>query len=198
MPYGRRRFSRSDERAYARSNAVTAIRVPPSPLVRTRVAAVADSLATEDRRRVESASQQLLDLFCQLLRVPPLRVEVCGKRPTNHYGELHGLYTPANGKAARDRVQVWMRTARRLQVVAFKTFLRTLLHELCHHLDYEYLKLDRSFHTEGFYRRESSLVYVALPRTIDASLRPAPATRESATARFFGLGRSARSQEPRS
>jgi len=115
MPYGRRKFSRSDERAYTRSNAVTAIRVPPSPLVGVRVAALADALATEDRRRIESASQQLLDLFCQLLRVPPLRVEVCGKRPTNHYGELHGLYTPANGKATRDRVQVWMRTARRLQ-----------------------------------------------------------------------------------
>ncbi|MBI3770517.1 MAG: hypothetical protein HY271_18760 [Deltaproteobacteria bacterium] len=171
MPYSRRRFSRSDERAYARSNAITAIRVLPSAVLRTRVAAVAAALATEDRRRVELASQQVLDEFCQLLRVAPLRVEVCGKRPTNHYGELHGLYTPANGTATRDRVQVWMRTARRLQVVAFKTFLRTLLHELCHHLDYEYLKLECSFHTEGFYRRESSLVYTALPRTTERRVR---------------------------
>ncbi len=177
MPASRRKFSRSDERAYARSNAIRAIRVPPSAPVRTRVAAVAAALATEDRRRIELASQQLLDLFCQLLRVPPLRVEVCGRRPTSHYGELHGLYTPANGKAARDRVQVWMRTARRLQVVAFKTFLRTLLHELCHHLDYEYLKLERSFHTEGFYRRESSLVYTAVPRTPEEPVRQSPATR---------------------
>jgi len=164
MPQSRRKFSRSDERAYARSNAITAIRVPPSAVVRARAVVLAAALATSERRRIELASQQLLDGFCALLRVPPLRVEVCGARPTNRYGELHGLYTPANGKAARDRVQVWMRTARRLQVVAFKTFLRTLLHELCHHLDYEYLKLERSFHTEGFYRRESSLVYAALPR----------------------------------
>lgn len=184
MPVSRRKFSRSDERAYTRSNAVSAIRVPPSALLRSRVAAVAAALETEDRTRVELASQQLLDLFCQLLRVPPLRVEVCGKRPTNHYGELHGLYTPANGKVARDRVQVWMRTARRLQVVAFKTFLRTMLHELCHHLDYEYLKLERSFHTEGFYRRESSLVYTALPRT------PAPPAAPSAAARLVRFARS--------
>ncbi len=40
---------------------------------------------------------------------------------------------------------------------AFRTFLRTLLHEICHHLDYELLKLDDSFHTEGFFKRESSL-----------------------------------------
>ena len=66
-----------------------------------------------------------------------------------------------------------MRTAQRLQVVAFKTFLRTLLHELCHHLDYEHLKLARSFHTEGFYKRESSLVYAVLPATATSPARDA-------------------------
>jgi hypothetical protein len=185
MPYSRRKFSRSDERVYARSNAVSAIRVPSSTLLRTRVAAVAEALATEDRHRVELASQELLDEFCRLLRVPALRVEVCGKRPINHYGELHGLYTPANGAAARDRVQVWMRTARRLQVVAFKTFLRTLLHELCHHLDYEHLKLARSFHSEGFYRRESSLVYAVLPRATESRARPPLVERALRFARSF-------------
>jgi hypothetical protein len=52
-----------------------------------------------------------------------------------------------------------MRTVARKQVVAFKTFLRTILHELCHHLDYELYKLPETFHTEGFYKRESSLYY---------------------------------------
>jgi hypothetical protein len=183
MPQNRRKFSPADERAYARSNAVSAIRVPPNAVLRARARAVADALATEDRRVIEAASQHLIDGFCVLLRVPPLRVEVCGKRPTNHYGELHGLYTPANGRAARDRVQVWMRTARRLQVVAFKTFLRTLLHELCHHLDYEHLKLSRSFHTEGFYKRESSLVYSVLPRVPGGSLRTAAPPGERAAPR---------------
>ena len=174
MPQSRRKFSRADERAYARSNAVSAIRVPPHPAFQQRALALAEALKSGERLRVEAASQRLLDAFCQVLRVSPLRVEVCGKRPTNHYGELHGLYTPANGAPTRDRVQVWMRTARRLQVVAFKTFLRTLVHELCHHLDYEHLKLTRSFHTEGFYRRESSLVYVALPRVEPARALLAP------------------------
>jgi len=50
-----------------------------------------------------------------------------------------------------------MRTAQHRRVVAFRTFLRTLLHELCHHLDYELLKLEDSFHTEGFFKRESGL-----------------------------------------
>jgi hypothetical protein len=164
MPPGRRRFSRADERAYERSNAISAIRVPPSAALTAAALAVADALATADHRHVQAASQRLVDLFCRLLEVPPLRVEVCGARPRNRYGELHGLYTPASARQNADQVQVWMRTARRLQVVAFKTFLRTLLHELCHHLDYEHLKLERSFHTEGFYRRENSLFYAAMPR----------------------------------
>ena len=35
--------------------------------------------------------------------------------------------------------------------------IRTLVHELCHHLDYELFALEETFHTEGFYKRESSL-----------------------------------------
>jgi hypothetical protein len=56
-----------------------------------------------------------------------------------------------------------MRTAQRHQVVKFRTFLRTVLHELCHHLDYEMLGLTDSFHTDGFYKRESSLLRQLLP-----------------------------------
>ncbi len=55
-----------------------------------------------------------------------------------------------------------MRTAARRDVVAFKTFLRTLVHELCHHLDYELYKLPETFHTEGFYKRESTLANALL------------------------------------
>jgi hypothetical protein len=52
---------------------------------------------------------------------------------------------------------VWMRTAAKQQVVAFKSFLRTVVHELAHHLDYELFALEETYHTEGFYKRESSL-----------------------------------------
>ena len=56
-----------------------------------------------------------------------------------------------------------MRTAQRRQVVRFRTFFRTLLHELCHHLDYELFRWPDSFHTEGFYQRETSLLKQLLP-----------------------------------
>jgi hypothetical protein len=77
--------------------------------------------------------------------------------------ELHGLYVPEPEGGAAPVIRVWMRTARQGRVVAFRTFLRTLLHEVCHHLDYELLGLDESFHTEGFFRRESSLFRQLVP-----------------------------------
>jgi len=116
-----------------------------------------NGLEAEDRAKVQAAAQALTDRIMGGLRVPPVRVEVLAARPSRDWGELHGLYTPG-GRSARPRLTVWMRTAQRRQVVAPRTFFRTLIHELCHHLDYELLKLPDSFHTEGFYRRESSLV----------------------------------------
>jgi hypothetical protein len=98
-------------------------------------------------------------------------VRVLAKRPADGYGELHGLYEPGE-KGALARITVWMRTAQRLQVVAFRTFLRTLIHELCHHLDYELFSLEETFHTEGFYKRESSLVNVLLAQPRDVGSAP--------------------------
>jgi len=80
------------------------------------------------------------------------------RRPANAGGELQGLYEPDEVTGGSARITVWMRTAQREQVVKFRTFLRTLLHEVCHHLDYELYKLAETFHTEGFYARESALV----------------------------------------
>ena len=44
------------------------------------------------------------------------------------------------------------------EVVKFRTFLRTVLHEMCHHFDYELFMLAETFHTQGFYARESALL----------------------------------------
>ena len=51
-----------------------------------------------------------------------------------------------------------MRTRALEKVVKPKTFLRTVVHELLHHLDVTIFALEDSFHTEGFFRRESSVV----------------------------------------
>jgi len=113
-------------------------------------------LESEQLGEVRLICQQIANEIILQIKAPPVNVEVLSVRPSDDWGELHGLYLPEDGGETA-RIQVWMRTAKHKRVVAFKSFLRTLLHELCHHLDYEHFGFPETFHTEGFYSRESSL-----------------------------------------
>ena len=157
MPNFRQRLTRTQRRTYDRSNAISVIRLRASPRLRAAVAALPRLLAAADRPRVQAAAQAIADEITGALGVGRLRVTVNGTRPSNARGELHGLYTAGSGRPTT--ITLWMITAKRGRVVAFKTFLRTLLHEICHHLDYSYLNLPDSLHTDGFYQRESSLFH---------------------------------------
>ena len=155
------RLSPSRQRVYRQSDAIQSLAPPPGVASGVRVARIRASLARADRAGVEKACQELIDTLDAGYRVPKVRVRVLAQRPADDAGELHGLYEPDDAGAPA-RITVWMRTAARKDVVAFKTFLRTLTHELCHHLDYELYKLPETFHTEGFYKRESTLVAALL------------------------------------
>jgi hypothetical protein len=141
---------------YRQSDAVASIALPAPEGVRVRIATLATALESENRALVEATCQELSNRVLDQLGVSRTRVAVLAVRPSRRWGELHGLYDPTRGKA-EVTISLWMRTARQQRVVALRTFLRTLLHEICHHLDYEYLMLADSFHTQGFYQRESSL-----------------------------------------
>lgn len=142
---------------YNRSTEISSIRILPTPQLQEAARTLEIALAADDHSQVSTVSQTIVNLICWRLNVRTIHVHVHGIRPSNQRGELHGLYTQYNGGSRNDSIQVWMRTAKRGQVVAFRTFLRTLLHEVCHHLDYTYLHLRESYHTEGFFQRESSL-----------------------------------------
>lgn len=155
------RLTRAQQRIYRASDAIEAVPVPDVEPLRALMPGLAAALQAEDRAATERACAHLAGGLCQRLKVPPVAVSVLAARPHDNWGELHGLYEPLDGR--RSRITVWMRTARRRQVVAFKSFLRTVLHELGHHLDYELFRLPESFHTEGFYKRESSLFHQLVP-----------------------------------
>ncbi len=158
MPFAYyQRLTRAQQRIYRQSDEVTVIRLPGGSALAPLVDGLAAALASEDRAAIQDAADRLLVSLTAALKVGPLRAEVLAVRPSQNWGELHGLYTPPTARRPA-RATVWMRTAQRRQVVRFRTFLRTLLHELCHHLDYELIHLADSFHTEGFYKRESSLL----------------------------------------
>jgi hypothetical protein len=148
---------KSKEKAiYRRSDAIEKIGLPAGSPFTPLVRSLENALQSAQRAAIERAAQALSDALLGSLGVPRVRIKVLSQRPSTSTSELHGLYEPAE-KRMRAVVTVWMRTAYHKRVVAFRTFFRTLLHELCHHLDYELLKLEDSFHTEGFFKRESSL-----------------------------------------
>ncbi len=154
FPYYARLTARQ-KKIYRASAAIPAVELPGAEALQPLTAELERSLAAEERRAVQTAAQRLADGVCAALGVPRVRVRVLAARPTGGYGELHGLYEPEPPPA---RITLWMRTAARKQVVAFRSFLRTLVHELLHHLDYELFHFAETFHTEGFFQRESSLV----------------------------------------
>ena len=151
------RLSRSQQATYAKSDGVMQIRLRRPEEVRPLVQMLEAALASESRERTQGASERLVRGLTDALGIQSVRVEVLAARPHARWGELHGLYEAPRG--ARPTITLWMRTAKQRRVVAFRTFLRTLLHEVGHHVDYTLLKLRDSFHTDGFYKRESSLFH---------------------------------------
>ncbi len=152
------KLNAKEKHIYRMSNNITLPRIPETSRLSFIVSSIEDSLKAEERERVEFFSERLLIKLCEIIGVSSLRIKVLTVRPNNSYGELHGIYYPKKGIMPA-MIMVWMRTSKRKKVVATKTFIRTLMHEFCHHLDYELYKLPYSFHTEGFYRRESYLLH---------------------------------------
>ncbi len=156
------RLSPAAQRTYLRSDAIESFNLVPSPEALRMTATLMNALA-EGRQAAAAGliARQLAGELCRLLQVRPIDIEVRGVRPHNTRGELHGIFYPTRPP----RIVLWMRTARRHQTVKPKTFIRTLLHEIGHYLDYALLRLGNSFHTSGFFKRESSLVRALLPES---------------------------------
>jgi len=168
------RLTRSQQRIYRQSDEITSLRLAHPATLWPLVEALASALARQERAAVQVATDRLFNTLARAFGTPPCRADVLAARPHGQWGELQGLYeTAERGRPAK--VTLWMRTARQRRVVAFRTFLRTLLHELGHHLDYQHLRLADSFHTEGFYKRESSLFHQLVPEPAKPR-QPAPPT----------------------
>src|ERR1039458_8172084 len=100
--------------------------------------------ATKDKiRYVRSASTEFLATASDFYEVPTCGVRVLARRCQ---------HTPDSML-----IRVWMRTAVRKEVTSFGTFLSTLCHEFCHHLDFKKFGFADSWHTRGFYERAGVL-----------------------------------------
>ena len=151
-------LSADQKRIYRKSDRILRVALPDMAALQPLARAIVPLLEAAERAGVERACQALVDAINAQLAAPRVDVRVLERRPSNNAGELQGLYEPDEVTGGAARITVWMRTARKEQVVKFRTFLRTLVHEVCHHLDYEHYKLAETFHTQGFYTRESALM----------------------------------------
>jgi len=160
MPFAYfRRLTRRQQAIYLESDGIVTMALPQASRLQPLVTTLARTLEGGDRARTEGAAQHLVLGLAAALGAPPVRVKVLAARPHAGWGELHGLYETTHKPAEAPLITLWMRTARQKRVVAFRTFLRTLLHEVGHHVDYTLLRLGDSFHTQGFYARESHLFH---------------------------------------
>jgi hypothetical protein len=109
---------------------------------------------------VRNACAEFLATASDFYKVPPCGIRVLAARPLrvreSWATELFGDYHPETML-----IRVWMRTAVRKEVTSFGTFLSTLCHEFCHHLDFQLLHFPDSWHTRGFYERAAALYHHA-------------------------------------
>jgi hypothetical protein len=112
---------------------------------------------TADVRR---SCAEFLGATSQFYKVPDCDIRVLASRPLQvreqWATELFGDYNPETML-----IRVWMRTAVRKEITSFGTFLSTLCHEFCHHLDFKRFEFCDSWHTRGFYERAAALYHLA-------------------------------------
>jgi len=150
------------KRAYAASDERKVLELPPAEPVRTQTNLLLAAVAEGEPDAVRAAGLTLLGSLCERYEVPKPKLQVLGIRPHQVWEgvcsyQLFGDYTPAT-----QRIRVWLRTAMRGQVTTGKSFLSTLLHELCHHLDVQAFSWPDSPHTRGFYGRVDVLYHHVL------------------------------------
>src|SRR5437764_15452954 len=112
-------------------------------------------------KAIEQACAEFIAVAAEFYNVQRPAIRALAARPIRvregGWGiELFGDYRPGTGA-----IRVWTRTAVKKQVTSYGTFLSTLCHEFCHHLDCQKFGFSRSPHTRGFYERAAMLYHHA-------------------------------------
>ena len=144
--------------AFVDSDRMRALELPPNGALPAVSQAIELAMKSGNATDVRRACAEFLRVAADFYQVPACDVRVLAARPLrtrrNCTTELFGDYHPHTML-----VRVWMRTAIRKEVTSFGTFLSTLCHEFCHHLDLKRFGFRDSWHTRGFYERTAALYH---------------------------------------
>lgn len=145
---------------FQKSDRTGTLTLPPQASLQTLTQAIEAGMKNDNTAEVRAACDRFLKLLSDFYRVPDCPVRVLASRPLhvreNWSSELFGDYHPSTMV-----IRVWMRTAVKKEVTSFGTFLSTLVHEYCHHLDFQLFHFPDSWHTRGFYERAGVLYHHA-------------------------------------
>jgi hypothetical protein len=149
---------KTNRSAFIESDRMKTLDLLPGARVLPIVESIEQAMKSDRAADVRRACSEFLGAAADFYKVPACEIRVLTARPLrvrrNCTTELFGDYHPRTML-----VRVWMRTAVRKDVTSFGTFLSTLCHEFCHHLDFQRFGFRGSWHTRGFYERTAALYH---------------------------------------
>jgi len=136
------------------------LELPPDGRLRGPASALDLAMKSGQSTPVQDVCAEFLRAAAEFYGVSQPQVRVLEARPVRVYeggaSELFGDYD-----LRKQEIRVWMRTAMLKRVTSLGTFLSTLCHEFCHHLDVQRLGFGDTPHTRGFYARTAVLYHHA-------------------------------------
>jgi hypothetical protein len=147
-------------RSFVDSDRLKAMPLPNDGKLQRIAGGIEAAMKTAQMDAVRQICADFLGTAADFYQVPRCSIRVLAARPlrVREYSttELFGDYHPDTML-----IRVWMRTAVRKDITSFGTFLSTLCHEFCHHLDLLRFGFCDSWHTRGFYERTAALYHHA-------------------------------------
>ncbi len=149
-----------DRAGFQESERIKTLDLPQDGRLPAIAKSIESAMQTGRTADVRRACAEFLAEAADFYGTPKCGIRVLASRPlrVREYWttELFGDYDPTTRL-----IRLWMRTAVRKEVTSFGTFLSTLCHEFCHHLDFQLFKFADSWHTRGFYERTAALYHYA-------------------------------------
>ena len=151
---------KSDLAGFRESDRTTTLDLPDNESLPEIAQSIEAAMKTERIANVRAACAEFLKTASQFYKVEDCGIRVFTDRPLKvreHWTtELFGDYDPDSSL-----IRVWIRTAVRKEMTSFGTFLSTLCHEFCHHLDFQKFGFADSWHTRGFFERAAAFYHHA-------------------------------------
>ena len=151
---------KANRSGFLESDRIRTLDLPQDGRLPAIAKSIESAMKSDKSADVRRACEEFLVIASEFYEVPACGVRVLAARPLRvreqWTTELFGDYSPETML-----IRLWMRTAVRKAITSFGTFLSTLCHEFCHHLDFQKFGFKDSWHTRGFYERAAVLYHHA-------------------------------------